>query len=167
MAQCLGKLQRWDDAGMVANDALHQYGDFENDYQYVFVKARSAEAKGLFEDAEELYTQVIQSANGRQSETAAIAQWRIGEMHFHKEDFKTAIQAYYRVDSLYTFPQWRSAAVLQAGKCQEHLGNWKHAAKLYAQILEKYPDSELAKNASQRLQLVNRLAEKPMQPQRR
>jgi len=90
-------------------------------------------------------------------------------MHFHKEQYETAIEAYYRVDSLYDYPQWRSAAILQAGKCQEHLGNWKHAAKLYTQILEKYPDSELAASASERLQLVTRQAQlsKPKQEKRR
>ena len=167
MAQCLGKLERWDDAGAVAADALHQFGDFENDYEFLFVSARAAEAQGLFDDAEKLYTEVTQSANGRSSETAAIAQWRIGEMRFHKEDYKTAIKAYYRVDSLYDYPKWRSAAILQAGKCQEHLGNWKHAAKLYTQILEKYPNSELAASASERLQLVNRQAAKPIEQKRR
>ena len=164
LAQCLGKLERWDDAGTVANDGLHQFGDFENDYEFVFVSARAAEARGLFDDAEKLYVEVTQSANGRSSETAAIAQWRIGEMRFHKENYKSAIEAYYRVDSLYDYPKWRSAAVLQAGKCQEHLGNWKHAAKLYTQILERYPNSELANSAAERLQLVNRQAAKPAKP---
>ena len=167
MAQCLGKLERWDDAGAVASDALHQFGDFENDYEFVFVSARAAEAQGLFDDAEKLYVEVTESANGRSLETAAIAQWRIGEMRFHKEDYKSAIEAYYRVDSLYDYPKWRSAAILQAGKCQEHLGNWKHAAKLYSQILEKYPDSELAVSATERLQLVNRQAAKPTEEKRR
>ena len=167
MAQCLGKLERWDDAGVVANDALHQFGDFANDYEFVFVSARSKEARGLFDEAEQLYTDVIESANGKNSETAAIAQWRIGEMYFHKEQFKKAIEAYYRVDSLYDSPKWRSAAVLQAGKCQEHLGNWKHAVKLYTQILEKYPQSKLAESAKERLQLVTRLANKPVEEKRR
>lgn len=167
MAQCLGKLERWDDAGVVANDALHQFGDFANDYEFVFVSARSKEARGLFDDAQKLYTEVIESENGKDSETAAIAQWRIGEMYFHKEQFEKAIDAYYRVDSLYDHPKWRSAAVLQAGKCQEHLGNWKHAVKLYTQILEKYPNSKLAESAKERLQLVTRLAEKPTQDKRR
>lgn len=167
MAQCLGKLERWDDAGIVAVDALHQFGDFENDYEFVFVNARSKEARGLFDDAEELYTEVIESENGKNSETAAIAQWRIGEMYFHKEQYETAIKAYYRVDSLYDNPKWRSAAVLQAGKCQEHLGNWKHAVKLYTQILEKYPSSKLAESAKERLQLVTRMAEKPGEEKRR
>lgn len=167
LGQCLGKLERWNDAGTVANDALHRYGDFENDFEFIFVRARAAEAQGMLDDAEMLYTEVIESANGRRSETAAIAQWRIGEMHFHKEDYKTAIQAYYKVDSLYDYAKWRSAAILQAGKCQEHLGNWKHAAKLYTQILEKYPDSELAASASQRLRLVNRQADNSTPQKRR
>ena len=167
MAQCLGKLERWDDAGVVANDALHQFGDFANDYEFVFVSARSKEARGLFDQAEKLYTEVIESANGKSTETAAIAQWRIGEMYFHKEQFEEAIEAYYRVDSLYDSPRWRSAAVLQAGKCQEHLGNWKHAVKLYTQVLQKYPQSKLAESAKERLQLVTRLANKPIEEKRR
>ena len=102
------------------------------------------EDDGLLDDAIAGYQQVIDSFRGGASEIAAIAQWRIGEVRFHQEDYPAAIQAYHRVDSIYGYPQWRSAALLQAGKCQEYLKNWKHAEKLYRQLVKSFPENELA-----------------------
>ena len=54
--------------------------------------------------------------------------------------------------------------MLQAGKCQEHLGNWKHASKLYSQLVSQYPDSTMAERAEERLALIEQLAQKPASP---
>ena len=164
LAQCLGKLERWDDATNVAEDGLVQFGDFSNAHEFTFVKARALEARGMLDDAQELYLDVIESDSGNGSETAAIAQWRIGETHFHRENYSIAIESYQKVDALYNYAQWKKAAILQAGKCQEHLGNWKHAAKLYTQLIEKFPESTMAMQAKERLVLIERLAKNPTQP---
>ena len=164
LAQCLGKLQRWDDATNVAEDGLEKFADFSRAYEFTFVKARALEARALLDDAQELYLDVIESDSGNRSETAAIAQWRIGEIHFHREAYSVAIESYQKVDALYNYDQWKKAATLQAGKCQEHLGNWKHAVKLYTQLIEKFPDSPMATQAGKRLVLIERLANNPSQP---
>ena len=164
LAQCLGKLERWDDATNVAEDGLIKFGDFSNAHEFTFVKARALEARGMLDDAQELYLDVIESDSGNGSETAAIAQWRIGETHFHRENYSIAIESYQKVDALYNYAQWKKAAILQAGKCQEHLGNWKHAAKLYTQLTEKFPESTMATQARERLALIERLAKNPTQP---
>ena len=164
LAQCLGKLERWDDATSVAQDGLVKFGDFTNSHEFTFVKARALEARGMLDDAEELYHDVIESDSANRSETAAIAQWRIGEIHFHREAYSVAIESYQKVDALYDYAQWKKAAILQAGKCQEHLGNWKHAAKLYTQLIEKFPESTMATQARERLVLIERLAKNSAQP---
>ena len=164
LAQCLGKLERWEDAANVAEDGMALFSDFSHAYEFTFVKARGLETRGMLNDAQELYTAVIESESGRGSETAAIAQWRIGEIHFHREDYQAAIASYQKVDALYGYAQWRKAAILQAGKCQEHLGNWKHAVKLYSQLIAKFPESEMAAQAQARLVLIERLAKQPSPP---
>ena len=107
---------------------------------------------------------MIESDSANRSETAAIAQWRIGEIHFHREAYSVAIESYQKVDAFYDYAQWKKAAILQAGKCQEHLGNWKHAAKLYTQLIEKFPESTMATQAKERLVLIERLAKNSAQP---
>jgi TolA-binding protein len=164
LAQCLGKLERWEDATNVAEDGLIQFGGFSHAHEFTFVKARALEARGLLDDARTLYVEVIESDSGAGSETAAIAQWRIGEVHFHRENYSVAIEAYRKVETLYDYDQWKEAATLQAGKCQEHLGNWKHAAKLYTQLIKKFPESEMALQARERLTLIDRHAKNSMQP---
>ncbi len=161
LAQCHGKSQRWTNAAMIARDCLDRIENFSSEYEFQFLLGRAAEYDGMFDDARVHYQQIIDSSAGSGTETAAIAQWRIGETHFHQNQHKLAIEAYFKTDSNYDFEKWNSAALIQAGKCQEHLENWQHAAKLYSQLLEQYPSSEFSADANQRLIRVSQLATRP------
>ena len=158
--QCQGKVENWQDAATLAKAAIKEFPSFSLVHEYQFFVARGMEDDGLLNDAIAGYQQVIDSRQGGASETAAMAQWRIGEIRFHQEDYVAAIQAYHRVNSIYGYPRWRSAALLQAGKCQEHLKNWKHAEKLYRQLLKSFPDNELATDAQARLTHLQSVAAK-------
>ena len=93
-------------------------------------------------DAREAYQSVVVSATGAKTETAAMAQWMIGETYFMQREFNQAIKAYHRVEVLHSYPQWQAAALLQAGKCHEMLGQWgDEATKLYSQIPQGLPDN--------------------------
>ena len=158
--QCQAKAESWQDSAALAKAAIKEFPSFSLVHEYQFFVARGMEDEGLLNDAIAGYQQVIDSPRGGASETAAIAQWRIGEVRFHQEDYAAAIQAYHRVDSIYGYPHWRSAALLQAGKCQEYLENWKHAERLYRQLLKSFPNSELANDAQDRLTLIQAVAAK-------
>ena len=142
-------------AGKLATEAKQRFSDFRSAYEFDFLIARGLESKGLLNDARQQFEKVITSATGKQTETAAHSQWRIAETYFHQENYESAIAEYYKVDSLYTYPKWRAAALVQAGKCQEHLANPTNAAKLYQQLLDLYPDSEFAAEAKGRMSKLN------------
>ena len=55
------------------------------------------------------------------------------------------------MEALCAYPTWQAGALLQGGKCRELLGQQKEALKLYARILEVYPQTSFAVRAKRRL----------------
>ena len=94
-------------------------------------------ARGELTDARAAYEKVIRSETGGKTETAAMAQWMIGESYFHQKNYESALREYLRLEILYAYPTWQAAALLQAGKCSEHLGQWKQAAELLSAAGER------------------------------
>lgn len=158
-SQCLCLREAWEESIEVSSIGMERFQDFAWSFEFEFVLGRAYFAIGKSSDALRAFQLVLDSPAGRRTETAAQAQWRIGEIYFHQERYVEAIDAYYRVDALFAYDHWRAAALLQAGKCQELLGNWQHAIKLYSQIVEKYPQSEFAGPATQRLEIAKRQAQ--------
>lgn len=138
-------------AAKLATQAKERFTHFNSRFEFDYLIARGLESKGMLSDARKQLEKVIASPAGSKTETAAHSQWRIAETFFHQEKYKLAIAEYYKVDSLYAFPKWRAAALIQAGKCQEHLANPENANKLYQQLLDRYPDSEFAAEAQGRM----------------
>jgi len=72
-------------------------------------------------------------------ETAAKAQWMIGESFFHQRDLGRARTAYLQVLENHNWPHWQARAALQAGKCWELEGDWQEAQALYKTALRRWP----------------------------
>jgi TolA-binding protein len=158
-SQCQAKLEQWENVSVASTEAQTRFADFKMNYEHTYLIGRALEKQGRLVEAREKFTSVVTSTTGGRTETAAKAQWRIGETYFHQKDFKSAIRAFYKVDSLFTYPKWRTAAIYEAGKCQEHLGNWTHATILYEQLLRDFPECDYANEAKQRLELATRQAD--------
>jgi TolA-binding protein len=108
---------------------------------------RAMQNLGRFDEARDQYRRAIA---GRSDENAAKSQFMIGETYFHQKRFQEALREFLKVEILYAFPQWQSGALLEAAKCHESLQEWPRAAETYNRILEKYPKSSHAAEASER-----------------
>ncbi len=150
-AQVLAQQGRWTDAYAIAAKIEKDYPNFEQQYEVDYLLGRCLANQADFESARQAYAKAIHSATGEKTETAAMAQWMTGETYFHQKNYEAALREYHRLVYLYAYPNWQSAALLQAGKCSEQLGQAKEAAELYRRIMAVYPRTPYVQEAKQRL----------------
>lgn len=153
-AQVRAQEGQWDEAFAIAQTIAADYPEFNQQHEVDYLLGRYYMNRAEFDNARGAYQRVLDSPTGAQTETSAMAQWMIGETHFMQRDYHQAIKAYHRVEVLHGFPQWQAAALLQAGKCHEMLGQWDEASKLYTQILRDYRDTRVAEKANLRLRMA-------------
>jgi TolA-binding protein len=161
-AQVLAHQRDWPGARAIAEQISAKYPEFNQQYEVEYLLGRSYAAEADFEKARDHYAKVVRSPNGEKTETAAMAQWMIGESYLLQEKHEAALREYLRVEILYAYPRWQAAALLQAGKCYEALGKAKEAGELYSRLVKQYPSTEFVAEAQQRLlALQSRTARKP------
>ena len=85
-----------------------------------------------------------------------MAQTKIADTYFQQENYAAAVREYLKVDSVYSFPHWQAAALLQAARCYSQLGQEKEAGELYARVLQNYPQTEFVAEASRKLMETTR-----------
>lgn len=127
-------------------------------YQADEILGRSYKNKALFDEARTAFQRVIDSPNGTRTETAAKSQFLIAETHLIQKQYREAQRAYFKVYTLYEFPDWQAPALLQVAVCDESLKQWANAVKTYEDLIKQFPKSEYAKNAKSRLPLARKNA---------
>lgn len=155
-AQILAQKENWESAQSLAASIRARHPNFAQQYEVDYLLGRCYANNARFDDAREAYRRATRSETGSKSETAAMAQWMIGESYFHQKDYRAAIQEYLRVEILYAYPTWQAAALLQAGKCHELLGETAEALELYARLMKRYPDTQFSEEAARRLALAQK-----------
>ncbi|MEX2138307.1 MAG: tetratricopeptide repeat protein [Pirellulales bacterium] len=153
-AQLLAHEKRWGDVRAMAKRIAEDYPTFDQQYEADYLIGRAYAAEANLAEARQWYQKVVRSPAGGKTETAAMAQWMIGESYFLQEQYADAIREYLRVEVLYAYPHWQAAALLQAGKCYEQTGQWKNAGDAYGRLLARYSQTEFAAEARQRLPSV-------------
>lgn len=152
--QVLAHKKQWAAALAMAQPVAERFPGFSQQYEIDYLIGRCLSSQAKFNEAREAYQRVVDSSFGAKTETAAMAEWMIGESFFHQKDFDNAVRSYDRVELLYDFPQWQAAAMLQAGKCLELQQKWSDAAERYSQIVTQYPDTTFKEEAERRLATV-------------
>ncbi|RMG38799.1 MAG: tetratricopeptide repeat protein [Planctomycetota bacterium] len=140
----------------LADEFARRFPDSPVAFQMDEVVGRSYKQQARFDEAEKYFRRVLQSPRGRNTETAARAQYALADMEFLRKRYDKAVPLYLQVYHGFPFPQWQAAALLYAGVCDEKLGRVEDAARMYALLLQKFPRSEHAPKARERLEALNR-----------
>lgn len=149
--QLLVRRKEWGEAQRVLETIARDHPQFPQQYEADYLLGRCLTALGQLDDAREAFRRVVRSEQGNKTETAARAQWMIGETYFHQKDYAAAQRELLRVEILYDYPQWQAAALLDAGKCCENLGQWDEAVKIYQRLIDQYGQTKYRTEAEQRL----------------
>ena len=155
-AQIFVHQNQWSRALALAAKIPRQFPEFEQQHEVDYLLGRCFARRAQFEQARQAYLRVTRSPHGAKTETAAMAQWMIGETFFHQKDYRSAAKAYHRVEILYAYPKWQAAALLQAAKCRERLGQTRQAANLFRRVMDKYPQTTFVEEAGRRLRIMKR-----------
>lgn len=104
-----------------------------------------------YPQAREAYAKVIAANNG---ETAARAQFQMGETLLAEGKFDAAIPALLAVEDVYAYPKWSARALLEAGRAFEELKQMEQARQQYGAVVSKYKDAPEAALAQDRLKAL-------------
>ena len=85
------------------------------------------------------------------SELADNARYWIGEIYYVRNDYSKALQEFLRVETDYPDGTKVPAALLKAGYCLQELRKPEEAKRLYQKIRQKYPQTQEAELAGEKL----------------
>jgi TolA-binding protein len=91
---------------------------------------------------------VIEHHNG---ETAARAQFQIGETHFKQDQLEPAVKELLKVEIVYDYPKWSATALYEAGQVFEKMKDLDQAKAHYQLCADKYKEQPQGALARQRL----------------
>ncbi len=145
--QSLLGLKRWKEALAQADALKDDKIDAPRDV-VAFARGRALLGLARPEEARAAFQQVIESHPG--SDLAAQAQLMRGETYFLEDRLREARMEFLKVDILYKSPRWQAAALLEAGKVEERLGQWAEAVETYDHLTTDFPEDPSAAEARKR-----------------
>lgn len=156
LAQIAARRSQWLEVLKLLEGFRDQHPNFALLHEVDYLVGRALAGRGRMSAARSAYSQALNSPLAKGTETAARAQWMIGETFFHQTKYDLACEAYRKVIQEHTFPEWRVRAALQAGKCSELLGNWKQAQQFYETTIAQDSEIEACEELAARLQWTQR-----------
>ena len=149
LGECMALMQQWQESEQIFGDYLGRVPDSPQWFQAQFGIGFARENQGRFEPAIDAYREVV---NRHEGPTAARAQFQIGECLFALKRLEEAVRELLRVDILYAYPQWSAAALYEAGRCFQEMGDLVRARKLFEDLAVGHAESKWATLATERLQ---------------
>ncbi|MFV2066914.1 MAG: tetratricopeptide repeat protein, partial [Pirellulales bacterium] len=112
-AQLLAHTQQWNEALEIASGIADAHPGFSQRAEVDYLIGRCHTAQGRFAEARTWYEKATHSPREASNETAAMAQWMIGETYMHQQQYAQARREYLRTEIVYDgYPQWQARALL-------------------------------------------------------
>jgi|GEM_PF-780868 len=154
--ECTAQQEKWADSLTLAEQFLSLTPQSPSVPEVRYAAAWAQQNLGQLDKALEGYRSV---ADASRSELAARARLMEGEVLFEQNKHKDAVKSFFKV--AYGFGEklappayhpWQAQATFEAARCFEVLEKSDQARKLYAELVERYPDSQQTPAARKRLQ---------------
>ena len=147
LGSCAAEIQRWSVSESAFAQHLDRFPSSEHRLASLFGIGWARESSGDPESAIGAYRQAAQG----QTETAARAQFQLGECLFALGRHKEAAGELIKVDILYASPAWSAAALYEAGRCFDAMGDGEQAAEQWRRVADADGAGEWAAMARARL----------------
>lgn len=148
LGQAQAERQEFDASLRTNRQFLERFAKSEYAYLAQFGIGWSEENLKQYGPARDDYKKVLAMTNGQ---TAARAQFQIGESYLAEQKFEQGIAALLAVEDVYAYPTWSARALLEAGRAFEQLKQPARAKQQYTQLINKYKNAPEAEVAQQRM----------------
>ena len=156
--ECSAQQEKWAESLALAEQFLALKPAAGSAAQVRYAAAWARQNLGQLDKALAGYREV---ADASRSELSARARLMEGEVLFEQGQHKDAVKAFFKV--AYGFGEkqappvyypWQAQATYEAARCFEVLEKSDQARKLYAELVERYPDSQQTPAARKRLEAL-------------
>jgi TolA-binding protein len=155
-AEALASQEKWAESLATADRFIATEPDSPQAPQARYAAAWARQNLGRLDEALAGYRAL---ADADRSEIAARARLMEGEVLFEQDQHKEAIKAFFKVAYGFgekaapaAFHRWQAQATFEAARCFEVLEQPDKARGLYAELVERYPDSPQTPAAKKRLE---------------
>jgi TolA-binding protein len=161
-AECAARRERWDESLSFATRLEKSQPESTYVGQARYAAAWALQNLGRLDEALAGYRAL---ADRGRTELAARARLMEGETLFEQGNHKDAIKAFFKVaygfgekQAPAAFHPWQAQATYEAARCFEVLGKPDQAAKLYGELVDRYPEAEQTPAARKRLEALGTTA---------
>jgi TolA-binding protein len=149
LGHALAAQKQWDAARQAHETLINRHGATSKWAPQAFYGIGHArEQQNQHEQAMQSY---IQATTGPISETAAMAQIRIGVCRMTLKRYRDAADAFLVVPNRFGFDQWNAVALLEASEAFAQLKDVDQQAQTLNRVIREYADTPWAKDAQERL----------------
>lgn len=161
LAETQFRLKKYADVASTLADLRERAPDAPLLYRSDLIQGRTAEQQALFDEARTAYQRVIDSEHGKNTETAAEAQFRIAETYLKQKNYDEALKNYYKVYVGHRFPELQAAGLYQAARCDAALKRWREAVTSYQTLVDEFPESDHVPAAQEQLTQIRKYLDRP------